>query len=149
MKIHTEVLKLKTKKELEILKITDKIREIVSGTKIENGVLNIFSKHTTMAIKINEYEPQLLRDIEWFMKSLAPEERDYFHDNFELRKDCSAGEPANAKGHLRSLILETFQMIPILDSKLQLGRYQQIFAIETSGPREREIVVQVVGENVK
>ena len=88
MKIHTEILKLKTKKELEFIKITDKVEKILSKVKLKEGFVNIFSRHTTMAIKINEYEPQLLKDIEWFMKNLAPEKRKYFHDNFKLRKNC-------------------------------------------------------------
>ena len=149
MKIHTEILKLKTKKELEFIKITDKVEKILSKVKLKEGFVNIFSRHTTMAIKINEYEPQLLKDIEWFMKNLAPEKRKYFHDNFKLRKNCPPNEPANADGHLRNLILETFQTIPILNYKLQLGKYQQIFIVETSGPIEREIIVQVVGEKKK
>jgi thiamine phosphate synthase YjbQ (UPF0047 family) len=44
------------------------------------------------------------------------------------------------------MLLESSQVIPILNSNMQLGKYQQIFGIETSGPREREINVQVVGE---
>lgn len=144
MKFFTQILKLKTEEELEFINITNQIIEILKRSKIQNGVINIFSKHTTLSVKINEYEKLLLKDMNWFLKKLAPEERKYFHDNFQLRK-CPPGEPANAKGHLRSMLMETFQMIPIINYELQLGKYQQIIAVETSGPRNREIVVQVSG----
>ena len=146
MNFHTEILKLKTSKELEFIDITNKIKKIFSKIKIKEGFINIFSKHTTIAIEINEYEPQLLKDMEWLLKKIVPEKRKYFHDNSNLRKNCYLNEPANAKGHLRCMLMETFQIIPILNNKLQLGKYQQIFAIETFGPREREIIIQVIGE---
>lgn len=149
MKFYTKILKLKTKKELEFIDITNKLKDIIAHHQIREGFLNVFSKHTTLAIKINEYEPLLLKDMEWFMKKLVPEKRKYFHDIINLRKNCSPNESANAKGHLKSMLMETFQIIPIINYKLQLGKYQQIFAIETSGPREREIIIQIFGERGK
>lgn len=149
MKFLTQILKLKTKEELEFINITNQIIEILEQSKIQNGVVNIYSKHATLSIEINEYEKLLLKDMDWFMKKLAPEEREYFHDDIKLRENCPPDEPKNAKGHLRSLLMETFQTVPIIDSKIQLGQYQQIFAIETSGPRERELIVQIFGEGEK
>ena len=104
--IHTEVLRLKTSKELEFIDITGKIKKSVSKTKVKEGFVNIFSKHTTLAIEINEYEPRLLKDMEWFMKKIIPEKREYFHNNLKLRKNCPKDEPLNAKGHLRTMIME-------------------------------------------
>jgi secondary thiamine-phosphate synthase enzyme len=146
MKFYTGILKLKTEKELEFLNITDKIISIVKKSEIKKGFVQIFSKHTTLAIKINEFEELLIKDLEWLMKRISPEKKRYFHDIIRLRKNCPPDEPKNAKGHLRSMLLETSQTIPILKSEMQLGTYQKIFAIETSGPREREIIVQVFGE---
>ncbi|MBU1975933.1 MAG: secondary thiamine-phosphate synthase enzyme YjbQ [Nanoarchaeota archaeon] len=146
MRLHTEILKLDTNKELELINITDKIKDIVSCLPIKNGRVNLFSKHTTMSIKINEDEKFLLKDLQWLMTHIAPEDNEYEHDKIHLRPDCPANEPKNAKGHLRSMLMETSQMIPLLSNELQLGKYQSIFAVETSGPRAREIVVQVFGE---
>ncbi|HPI67028.1 MAG TPA: secondary thiamine-phosphate synthase enzyme YjbQ [bacterium] len=146
MIIVTKVLELKTQKEFEIINITDKINKIVSKSRVKNGFINVFSKHTTLAIEINEYEKLLLKDFSWILKKLVPEKRKYFHDNINLRKNCPSDEPKNAKGHLRSLLMESFQITPVLESKLQLGKYQQFFAVETSGPRKREIIIQIFGE---
>ncbi len=146
MRFYTEILKLKTGKELEFINITEKIKEIVRKSGIKSGFVNLFSRHTTFAIKINEYEELLIKDIQWLMRRIAPERKSYAHDVLRLRKNCPADEPKNAKGHLRSMLLETSQTIPILKSEMHLGSYQQIFGVETSGPREREIVVQLFGE---
>jgi len=146
MKIFTQILPLKTNEELEFVNITDRVQSITKLSKVKNGIINIFSKHTTLSIEINEYEKLLLKDMGWFLKRIAPENKEYFHDDIELRNDCPPDEPKNAKGHLRSLLMETFQMIPIMDYEMQIGQYQQVFAIETSGPREREIIIQIFGE---
>jgi secondary thiamine-phosphate synthase enzyme len=146
MKFFTQILKLKTNEELEFMNITDQVKDILEQSNIANGVVNIYSKHTTLSVEINEYEKLLLKDIDWFMKKLVPEEREYCHDNIELRENCPPDEPKNAKGHLRTLLLETSQAVPIINSEIQLGQYQQIFAVETSGPRDRELIIQIFGE---
>jgi secondary thiamine-phosphate synthase enzyme len=146
MRFYTEILRLKTEKELEFLDITEKINQIVDKSKVKEGFINIFSRHTTFGIKINEFEELLIKDMEWLMKRIAPEKKRYFHDIIKLRKNCPSDEPKNARGHLRSMLLETSQSIPIINSKMHLGTYQKIFAVETSGPRDREINVQIMGE---
>lgn len=145
MRFRTEILKLNTKKELEFIDITEKIKIIVKKSKIREGFVTLFSKHTTLMIKINEWEKLLLGDMKWLMKKIAPPWKSYAHDKIKLRKNCLPDEPKNAKGHLRSMMLETSQLIPILKNQMQLGKFQKIFAIETSGPREREIIVQTFG----
>jgi len=141
----TKIQELETHKEFEIIKITDKIKDIVKQLKVKDGFVNIFSKHTTLAIKINEYEELLLKDLKDLMQRIAKENAEYNHDQIELR-NCSKNEPKNAKGHLRCFLLETSQMIPIFNYEMQLGIYQDIFAVETSGPRKREIIIQICGE---
>ena len=145
MKFITQILKLKTRKELDFINISNKILVIFKKLKIKNGFINIYSKHTTLAIIINEYEKFLLKDMRIFMEKLTSEKM-YFHDNIKLRKDCSPDEPENARGHLRCMLMEAFQTIPIINYKLQLGKYQQVIVIETSGPRTREIIIQILGE---
>jgi secondary thiamine-phosphate synthase enzyme len=146
MEIKNLILQIESQKEFEIIDITERIRELISDSKIQNGFTNIFSKHTTLSIKINENEPLLIEDITAFMKNIVDEEGNYHHDIISLRTDCPSNEPKNAKGHLRTLILESSQTIPIIDNKLELGKYQKVFAIETSGPRQRQILVQIIGE---
>lgn len=146
MKNYSEIILLNTEKEFEIVNITKKVEEIIKISGIKNGFVNVFSKHTTLAIEINEDEILLLKDIELFLKEIIPESKKYLHDNLNLRQNCPKDEPANGKGHLRTMLLETSQIIPITNYEMQFGKYQQLFAVETSGPRKREILIQVMGE---
>lgn len=145
MKIYTKSLFLKTNKNCEFINLTRKIRGIIGSLEIREGIVNIFSRHTTMAIKINEHEKFLLRDIHNMMNRIAPRNKKYLHDRIELREDCSPDEPRNANAHLTHMLFETSQTIPISKGEIQLGRFQNVFAIEMSGPREREVIVQVIG----
>lgn len=146
MKIHTEIVTIKTTSELELINISNEIGSIVSKSGISTGNVIIYSRHTTLAVKINEDEKLLQKDIRWLMTHIAPESNTYSHDQLHLRPDCPPDEPENAKGHLRCMLMETSQTVPIIDKALQLGTYQSIFAVETSGPRKRQILVQVLGE---
>jgi len=146
MKIEAHLLKIKTTVDLELINITKRIREIIEPIKVHNGFLNIFSKHTTLAIVVNEDEELLKKDVINFFQKISRSDKEYLHDNLELRKNCPKDEPKNASGHLKCILLQPSQQIPIIEGKLQLGTYQEIFAVETSGPREREIIVQVIGE---
>ena len=145
MKIFADNLKIKTAKNCEFINITRKIKEIVKTSKIKDGLVNIFSRHTTLAIKINEHEKLLLKDIHNMMNRIAPKNKNYFHDNINLRENCPPDEPKNAPAHLMHMVFETFQTVPIFKGEIQLGKFQNIFAIEMSGPRDREIFVQVIG----
>jgi len=146
MKIHNEIIKLRIIHKLEFINITDKVKEILEKSNIKDGFVNIFSKHTTLGIKINEYEPLLLQDLKRFLEKIVPQKDNYFHDIIYLRKDCPFDEPKNAEGHLKCLFLESSQCVPVKDYQMNLGKWQNIIVIETSGPREREIVIQVIGD---
>jgi secondary thiamine-phosphate synthase enzyme len=149
MMIYSEILQFKTKGALEFIDITDKIKKIVNKYSILQGYVNIFSKHTTLAVKINESEKLLMKDFQHFFEKLVPKNKKYFHDKIELRKNCPENEPKNANSHLKCMVLETSQTIPIINKEMTLGKWQSIFAVETCGPREREIVVQVCGNQTQ
>ena len=95
-----------------------------------NGILNVFSKHSTSAIVINENEHGLLADFEKILKDLVPESNNYKHDRIDN----------NAASHIRAFLLGSSETIPIIDGKLDLGTWQSIFFIELDGPRANRTV---------
>ena len=110
--------------------------------KNENGVglLHIFTKHTTCAIKIIESELLLLADINNFLNELIPQHNNYMHDKIEIRQ-VPPNERVNAFSHLRQLMFSTSETIPVVDGKLDLGKWQSIFLVELDPARDREIVL--------
>jgi secondary thiamine-phosphate synthase enzyme len=135
IKIEEEAIS--TKEEFQIIDITDKIENYIKKNKIKKGIAVITTKHTTTAIRINENEPLLIKDISNFLNELVSKDKDYFHDDISKRKNCPEDEPKNAHAHLKALLMGASETIPIKDGKLSLGKWQRIFFIELDGPRER------------
>lgn len=130
-------LKIDTKDNFQIIDITKEIDNLLNNLDISNGILNIFSKHSTTAIVINENESGLLNDFKKSIGNLIPEHDNYKHDLIDN----------NAAAHLKSFLLSSSETIPINNNKLDLGTWQSIFFIELDGPRKnRNIKVTVIGE---
>jgi secondary thiamine-phosphate synthase enzyme len=140
-------LQVKTKCAPQFIDITDWVANCVSDSEISNGLAVVYSKHTTAAVKINENEPLLLEDMTEFLEKISPKENGYQHNNFEIRTvNMTPDESPNAHAHLQHLLLGTSETVPIINGAMQFGTYQSVFFIELDHPRNREVMVQVVGE---
>jgi len=147
MEIKNEIIKLKTATTLDFIDITDKIQKILKNVKIKNGIINIQSLHTTMAIIVNEAEPLLIGDMKKMLNRIAPRTIEYMHDNFEIRTvNMCDGECKNGHSHCKSVHLPTSQMLNVVRNKLQLGKWQRVFAIELDRSRPRKVALQIVGK---
>ena len=146
MKITNHIINLKTAATLDFIDITEKVREKVKEAGITNGVINIQSLHTTMAVIVNEAEPLLIADMKELLEKLAPRTYKYAHDNFEIRTvNMCDDECANGHAHNKAIHLPTSTMMNITGSDLQLGRWQRVFAIELDRSRPRQIALQIMG----
>jgi secondary thiamine-phosphate synthase enzyme len=147
MQIKTKTLKFKTTQGPEFIDITKDVCDFVEKAGVKEGVVNIFSQHTTAAIKINENEPLLIEDMTEFLKRLAPEDGKYNHNDFTRRTvNMCSGECANGHSHCLHLLLPSFESRPIIDGKVNFGIWQRVFLIELDHDRERQVLVQVIGE---
>ncbi|MGB7445342.1 MAG: secondary thiamine-phosphate synthase enzyme YjbQ [Coleofasciculaceae cyanobacterium] len=145
MPIINQTIELETKPEISINNITPKIVKLLEETKIKNGQVLVFSRHTTTALAINEYEERLLEDIKVYLRKLAPASDKYLHNDLHLR-DVPPDEPINAHSHLMAITLSTSEVIPIAEGKLALGTWQSVLLLDLDGPRTRTVFVQVSGE---
>jgi secondary thiamine-phosphate synthase enzyme len=146
MKITNHIIKLKTAATLDFIDITEKVREKIKEAGVTNGVINIQSLHTTMAVIVNEAEPLLIADMKELLEKLAPRTYKYAHDNFDIRTvNMCDGECANGHAHNKAIHLPTSAMMNITGSDLQLGQWQRVFAIELDRSRPRQIALQIMG----
>lgn len=144
--VRTHAFSVRAQKSPEFVDITGEVKRAIRACGVREGIALIFSCHTTAAIRINENEPLLLRDMEEFLKRLAPRELYYCHNDFAIRThNMTPEECPNAHAHLQHLLLGASEAVPIHDGKLALGRWQRIFLVELDRPRERQVLVQVVG----
>lgn len=141
-----EALEIETRGAPEFHDITDEVLAIVADSGIRFGHVTVFSSHTTAAIRINENEPLLLRDMARTLRQFAPSTDYYEHNDFSRRTvNMNPGEPANGHAHCQHLFLASSETIPIIDGEPALGQYQQVFLIELDHPRLRKVLVTVVG----
>ena len=104
--------------------ITDNILENIPELKdFKAGILQLFIKHTSASLTINENaDPTVRIDFESHFNILAPENKDYYKHTCEGPDDMPA--------HLKSSILGSSISIPITDGKLNLGVWQGIYLCE-------------------
>ena len=132
--MQTEIT-LNTSKKQELVDIHDKVINIVSNSNIKQGLCNIFCRHATGAIIINEnYDPNICLDLIDSLNDLIPSGK-WRHDKID----------GNASSHIKSAILGPSETLPITNGSLQLGKWQSIIFCELDGPRkERKILVTII-----
>ncbi|MBN1913953.1 MAG: YjbQ family protein [Candidatus Omnitrophica bacterium] len=139
MKIISDIIKLNTKGNGDLLDITAKLSRALESSKLKAGNLTVFVIGSTAAITTFEYEPGLIEDIKDMYEKLIPRKEHYHHD--ETWND------ANGFSHLRSALQGPSLTIPFSDGRLFLGTWQQVVLAEFDNrPRNRQVVVQIIGE---
>ena len=141
MVIISKSLKISSSSNFQIMDITRDIVAVLNETskenKMDNGIVNIFTKHSTSAIRVNENENGLLLDFEKALKDVIKEKDNYKHDFIDN----------NAAAHIRAFLLGSSETIPIVDGRLDLGTWQSIFFVELDGPRSNITVeLTFIGE---
>ena len=145
MKYYSETIHIKTSEGSMFHNITNQVMLAVENSGIKQGIVNVYSIHTTLAIKITENCRLMMEDCEDFFDAFIPEDIDYQHDILELR-DVPPEERINGFSHVRQLLMNTSETIPLIDYEVALGKWQNIFAVELDPARNRRIIVTVMGQ---
>ena len=146
MNIARSILRYETSGPLQFIDITEDVERVLATSKIGDGWVSVFSRHTTAAIRINEHEPELLKDLSRVLTAFAPEAHAYFHNDFSVRSvNMAEDECPNGHAHCQHLLLGTSETIPVMAAKLMVGRWQRIFLIELDHGRTRDVVVTAMG----
>ena len=123
---------LRTERRTQLLEITPQVEEALNGADGAAAAL-VYVPHTTAGVTINEdLDPALATDIEAAMEKIV-------EDGWGWRHDDADGP--NAPSHMRASLMSPEVLVPLLEGKLALGRYQGIFFCEFDGPRERKVYV--------
>ena len=112
----------------EFIDITDRVVEVVRESRISNGMVLVYSKHTTAAITIQENEPLLLNDMCSLLERMAPRSARYGHNDFSIRTvHMLEDECPNGHSHCQHLVLGSSETLPLIEGSLPLGQWQRIF----------------------
>ncbi len=120
---------IQTSKRNEFIDITAQIQDMVE--EVSEGVITVFSPHTTTAITINENaDPDVPRDILNKLEELIPQ-----RDNFSHME-------GNSDAHIKASLFGSSVRVIIKNGQLLLGTWQSIFFCEFDGPRTRNFYLQ-------
>ncbi len=137
--IHTETITLAAKGFCDIHDITAMVADVVARAGLADGTVTVFCVGSTCAVTTIEFEQGVLRDLRRAIEELVPEKRTYEHD-----KRWGDG---NGFSHVRAALMKPSLVIPLIGSRLALGTWQQVVFLDFDNrDRQREIIVQVVGE---
>jgi len=135
MAFHLGTLELPTTKKQQTLNITQRVRAEVKASGIENGLCSVFAPHTTAGIAINENtDPDVQTDILNALERAVPTSAQYYKH-----------EEGNAHAHAKAVVVGSSETVPVQGGKLMLGTWQAIYFCEFDGPRNRKVLVTVVG----
>jgi secondary thiamine-phosphate synthase enzyme len=118
--------------------ITDKVVTWVAEQGMKEGLLTLLIRHTSASLLIQENAaPAARRDLERWLAKIAPEGRDYEHDD---------EGPDDMPAHLRSALTPTTLSIPVLQGRMRLGTWQGLYLCEhRQHPSPREIALHLIG----
>jgi secondary thiamine-phosphate synthase enzyme len=123
-----ERLQLRSTTREQLIDITDEVRALVRRSGVSDGVLHMWSMHTTCALTVNEgFDPDVVSDVVAFMRRLVPREAGFQHAE------------GNSDSHLKVALFGPGLTLLLEDGEPLLGRWQRIFLCEWDGPRPRSI----------
>jgi len=139
--IHGETIIVQTDQRVELIDLTNRIMEFVRMFNIREGLVSLWSMHTTCALFINEFQTALLTDIKRFLEQVVVRDDEWMHNNPD-HSDC---DRMNADSHLRALLLGHSLTLQVSGGEVVLGQWQRILMAELDGPRARSLRIQVWG----
>lgn len=137
MKTVTEHWTFRTEKKRDLVRVTDRLSELVARSGIGEGMVLVSAMHITAGVFVNDDESGLHEDIWQWLERLCPSGVDYRHHR--------TGED-NGDSHLKNLLIHHQVIVPITEGKLDLGPWQQIFYAEFDGRRPKRVVVKAMGQ---
>jgi secondary thiamine-phosphate synthase enzyme len=125
----------------EIKEITAEVARWVGRQPIAIGLLTVYLPHTSASLLIQENaSPDVLRDLDTFLRRLVPEDVALYRHNDEGPDDMPA--------HIKSALTQTQLTIPVTDGRIQLGVWQGIFLLEhRATPHTRSLVLTLIGQD--
>ena len=129
----SNLIKVNSSSREEMIEITGRVEECIPSKS--SGICVVFIQHTTCGVTVNENaDPDVQTDMMGFLRRLIPQHEPHFRHAEE-----------NSDAHIKSSLVGSSVTVPFDDGRLSLGRWQGVYLCEFDGPRERKVVVQLVG----
>ena len=139
--VRGDMLTIQTQERVELVDVTDRVVTLVHEATVREGIVSLWSMHTTFAVFMNESQKALHADIKRLLETMVDRDADWMH-NDPVHSDC---DRLNADAHLRAMLLGHSLTLQISGGALVLGQWQRVLVAELDGPRSRTLRVQVMG----
>jgi secondary thiamine-phosphate synthase enzyme len=130
-----ENISVPTSQREELVDITTQVQETVTQSKVENGLIVLYVQGATAALMIQEnWDESVQMDVVNLLQKLIPKGV-WLHDQ----------QDGNGDSHLKAGLVGPSESIPVIDGRLGLSRWQNVFLCEFDGPRtERQVVCTII-----
>ncbi len=164
MTVYQDCFKIQSDRRPTFHDVTEQVEKVLARSSIRNGILLVFSQHTTCSVLIQEASDDvnywgtelLMQDLVNTLEKLIPTcrtEGQYLHPG-PKHIEAAAGRDElpswslNTDAHLRSVIMGRSESIPVIDGAMVLGEFGRIYFADFDQvrARERNVRVQIVGE---
>ncbi|MCB2263100.1 MAG: secondary thiamine-phosphate synthase enzyme YjbQ [Candidatus Thiosymbion ectosymbiont of Robbea hypermnestra] len=126
-----ELIRLQTNTRETLVDITPQVRDLVRRSGIDNGLVAVYAQGATAALMIQEnWDDSVRLDVTDLLRRLIPQGI-WRHD----------AEDGNGDAHLKAGLVGPSETIPLIEGKLGLSTWQNLFFCEFDGPRRDRIVV--------
>ena len=132
-----ETVTIASQRREQLLDITHEVAAVVARSGIRDGVVSLYAQGATCAIMIQEnWDESVQTDVVNLLQRLIPRGV-WLHDE----------QDGNGDAHLKAGLVGPSETIPLIDGRLGLSRWQNIFLCEFDGPRrERRVVCTVIAD---
>ncbi len=139
MKIIQSELHIETSGQ-KTYEISDKAINALKSSRVKNGILNVFCRHTSCSLVLMENaDPSARRDLENYLNRLVPDDDPHFTHTYE--------GPDDMPSHIKTALTRSSESIPFANGSLLLGTWQGLFLWEHRvHPHTRHLVISIVGE---
>jgi secondary thiamine-phosphate synthase enzyme len=139
MAVHTVTLNIDTRGFCDVHDLTPAIRDSVKSSGITRGLVTVFTPGSTAGVTTIEFEEGVIEDLKKAVERLIPRALHYDHD--------ARWGDGNGFSHVRASLLGPSLTVPLSGGKLLLGTWQQVVLVDFDNrPRDREVVVQIMGD---
>ncbi len=128
-----QTIKVQSTKREELIEITREVQKNLSESEKHEGIVVLFTQHTTCGLTINENaDPDVKHDFLLFLRNTIPQ----YYEGFKHFEH-------NSDSHLKASLVGSSVTIPFENGKLLLGRWQGIYLCEFDGARTRNILIAI------
>lgn len=139
--VRADTLTIQTDQRVELADVTDRIQALTRESGVREGIVSLWSMHTTLAVFMNESQQALHADIKRLLEMMVARDADWMH-NDPNHSDC---DRLNADAHLRAMLLGHSLTLQVSGGSVVLGQWQRVLVAELDGPRARTLRVQLMG----